>query len=101
MDDDSLAGIQFQRAFFLQTQFSTQGGGPTRYTRGKLTLGYVGRRLRRFSLSRFLSSVTTALSGWFEFWRMVVFVFDLESRTTIVARLSKSIACPAKRFAIH
>ncbi|TWU00835.1 hypothetical protein Pla52n_42040 [Stieleria varia] len=32
--------------------------------------------------------------------RMVVFVFDLESRMTIVARLSKSIACPAKRFAI-
>ncbi|TWT93321.1 hypothetical protein [Stieleria varia] len=37
---------------------------------------------------------------WYVFDRMVVFVFDLESRTTIVARLSKSIACPAKRFAI-
>ncbi|TWT98408.1 hypothetical protein Pla52n_49210 [Stieleria varia] len=42
----------------------------------------------------------TAQGGWFVFGRMVVFVFDLESRTTIVARLSKSIACRAKRFAI-
>ncbi|TWU05916.1 hypothetical protein Pla52n_16320 [Stieleria varia] len=32
--------------------------------------------------------------------RIEVFILDLESRTTIVARLSKSIACPDECFAI-
>ncbi|TWU02260.1 hypothetical protein Pla52n_33100 [Stieleria varia] len=43
---------------------------------------------------------STGQSVWLVFGRIVVFVLDLESRTTIVAQISKSIACPAKRFTL-